>query len=203
MTIEVRSRKPPVTRSGLSRESPGWQEISILDALGNLGDFIGGIGVVITLIYLATQIRQNTSALRTASRQAIASGYRESNRLRLDSAAAFAWVNGLTHFPNLPFEDRNRFGTVMIDEALFFQGAFAIHESGQLEESTYAAYLDWFASIVATPGGGVWWAETGRPVFVPGMVAAVDLRLSSGGLHDIRSMPALRLDELPAAEQAN
>jgi hypothetical protein len=118
MTIAVLSRKPPVTRLGLSRESPGWQEISILDALGNLGDFIGGIGgigVVITLIYLATQIRQNTSALRTASRQAIASGYRESNRLRLDSAAAFAWVNGLTHFPNLPFEDRNRFGTMMID----------------------------------------------------------------------------------------
>jgi len=203
MTIAVPSRKPLATRSGLSRESPEWQEISILDALGDLGDFIGGIGVVVTLIYLATQIRQNTSALRTASRQQIASGYRESNRLRLDSAAALAWTTGLSSFPSMPFEDRNRFGTVMIDEALFFQGAFAIHESGQLEESTYAAYLDWFTSIVATPGGSVWWEETGRPVFVPGMVAAVDLRLSSGGLHDIRSMPALRLDEPPVAEQGN
>jgi hypothetical protein len=36
----------------------------VLEDLGNLGDFLGGIGVIITLIYLATQIRQNTNQLR-------------------------------------------------------------------------------------------------------------------------------------------
>ena len=141
------------------------------------------------------QIRQNTAALQTASRQQIADGYRESNRLRLDGAAAFAWVKGLSAFPEMPFEERNLFGTVMNDEALFFQGAFALHESGQLEDSTYLAYLDWFTSIIVTPGGTVWWETIGRPVFVSGMVSAVDERLAAGGLHDIRSMPAMRLDE--------
>ena len=88
----------------------------------------------------------------------------------------------------------------MNDEALFFQGAFAIYESGQLEESTYAAYLDWFSSIVATPEGRAWWDTVGRPVFVPEMVAAVDLRLSAGGLHDIRAFPTMLLDEPVSAE---
>jgi len=37
-----------------------------LDALGNIGDFVGGVGVVITLIYLATQIRQNTATVRAS-----------------------------------------------------------------------------------------------------------------------------------------
>ena len=37
-----------------------------LDDLGNLGDLVGGIGVIATLIYLALQIRQNTTALRTS-----------------------------------------------------------------------------------------------------------------------------------------
>jgi hypothetical protein len=87
----------------------------------------------------------------------------------------------------------------MIDEALCFQGSFALHDSGQLAESTYTAYLDWFASIVATPGGGVWWETVGRPVFVDAMVAAVDERLARGNLHDIREMPALQLDEPSAA----
>ncbi len=32
--------------------------------LGNYGEFVGAIAVVVTLIYLATQIRQNTNALR-------------------------------------------------------------------------------------------------------------------------------------------
>jgi len=159
--------------------------------------------VVVTLIYLAIQIRQNTSALRTASRQTIAAGYRESNRLRLDPAAGLAWAKGLRSFPDLPFEERNLFGTVMIDEALFFQSAFAIHESGQLEESTYDAYLKWFTSEVATPGGRVWWESTGRPVFAPGMVAAVDRRLSAGDLHDVLAFPAMRFDEPPSAEQNN
>jgi hypothetical protein len=170
----------------------------ILDALGNLGDFIGGLAVVVTLIYLSIQVRQNTSALRTASWQAVVSSYRENNRLRTHSSTALAWAKGLTAYPELPFEDRSLFGTVMVEEALCFQGAFALHTSGQLEESTYQSYLDWFASLVATPGGRVWWERVGRPVFVPVMVAAVDQRLATGGLHDIRNMPSLALDEAPA-----
>ena len=40
-----------------------------LEALGNLGDLIGGIGVIVTLIYLAVQIRQNTIEVRNAAVQ--------------------------------------------------------------------------------------------------------------------------------------
>ena len=43
----------------------------MIENLGNIGDFIGGVGVVVTLIYLATQIRQNTRSLRLASIQQI------------------------------------------------------------------------------------------------------------------------------------
>ena len=174
------------------------QGSEILEALGNLGDFIGGIAVVVTLLYLAAQIRQNTSALRTASRQEIAAGYRECNRIRLDPVAALAWARGLTHFPNVPFEERSLFATVMIDEALFFQGAYALYESGQLEEETYRAYLSWFVSIVATPGGAAWWDTTGRPIFVAGMVGAVDARLAEGEFHDVRELPGIRLDSATA-----
>jgi len=37
--------------------------ISISQLLGNFGEFVGAIAVVITLIYLTAQIRQNTNAL--------------------------------------------------------------------------------------------------------------------------------------------
>jgi hypothetical protein len=37
-----------------------------LDAPGNIGDLVGGLGVVITLIYLAVQIRQNTATVRAS-----------------------------------------------------------------------------------------------------------------------------------------
>jgi hypothetical protein len=43
-----------------------------LEDLGNLGEFVGSIAVLATLIYLAIQIRQNTVATRIQIRQAIA-----------------------------------------------------------------------------------------------------------------------------------
>lgn len=60
----------------------------MLDTLGNLGDFVGGIAVVITLIYLAVQVRQNTSALKAASWQEVVSGAREAAKLRRDRLIA-------------------------------------------------------------------------------------------------------------------
>ncbi|MGD2070474.1 MAG: hypothetical protein PVI57_17495 [Gemmatimonadota bacterium] len=41
--------------------------MSTLQALGNLGEFIGAVGVVLSLVYLALQLRQNTSSVRAAS----------------------------------------------------------------------------------------------------------------------------------------
>jgi hypothetical protein len=37
--------------------------------LGNFGEFFGAIAVVVTLVYLAGQLRQNTNALRSASHE--------------------------------------------------------------------------------------------------------------------------------------
>lgn len=38
-----------------------------LQALGNIGEFVGALGVVVSLIYLARQLIQNTSSVRAAS----------------------------------------------------------------------------------------------------------------------------------------
>ena len=40
-----------------------------LQDLGNIGEFVGAIGVVTSFVYLAIQIRQNTRAIRLSSMQ--------------------------------------------------------------------------------------------------------------------------------------
>lgn len=40
-----------------------------LTQLANLGEFIGGVAVLVTLVYLAVQVRQNTASTRAAARQ--------------------------------------------------------------------------------------------------------------------------------------
>ncbi len=41
-----------------------------LEDLGNVGDFLGGIGVIFTVVYLALQIRQNTKSVEENTRTA-------------------------------------------------------------------------------------------------------------------------------------
>ena len=124
-------------------------------------------------------------------------GYREANRLWLEPGAARAYAAGILRYPELAFEERNLFLTLFNDQALFFQGAFALHESGQLEEETYRRYLQWFAANVATPGGQVWWEEIARPLYTSRMVSAVDARLADGNLPDLRVLHWFRLDDSP------
>ena len=38
-----------------------------LEDLGNLGEFFAALGVLVTLVYLAIQIRQNTHAMRAST----------------------------------------------------------------------------------------------------------------------------------------
>lgn len=157
--------------------------------------------MIVTLFYLATQLRLNTQALGTASRQEIVAGYREANRLWLTPGVGRAFALGLRRYPEMPFDDRNTFMTLLNDQALFFQGAFALHESGQLEDETYLAYLRWFSAQIATPGGRVWWETIGRPIFTARMVRAVDLRLGEGELPDLLGMVAFQPDDTATGDR--
>ena len=40
---------------------------TLLEDLGNLGDFLGGLAVIITLAYLTLQVRQNTASAEAAA----------------------------------------------------------------------------------------------------------------------------------------
>lgn len=170
-----------------SLEASWAAERDILEDLGNLGDFIGGIAVVVTIIYLAVQVRRNTRALQTASRQELVSGFREHNRLFFEAGATDAFSAGLRRYPDIPREQADLFSGMLTDHATFLQGAFALHEAGTLEDETYEAYLQYFSATVLTPGGAAWWSEIG-PLFTPRMVRAVNARIERGELPDLLAL---------------
>ncbi len=41
------------------------------DAIGAIGEILGALGVLVTLVYLATQIRENTRSLQAVSLQSV------------------------------------------------------------------------------------------------------------------------------------
>ena len=157
--------------------------MTTLEALGDLGDFVGGIGVVATPVYLAVQVRQNTAALRTASRQAIVAGMRDHVRLALEPGGD-SFFRSVLAYPDVSPDDSRYYTTRMNDLLLFFQGAHALHEAGTLEDETYEAYLDFVAASISTPGGAHFWQQV-RVIFTPRMAAALDARIKRGNLVDL------------------
>jgi hypothetical protein len=164
------------------------------EAMGNLGDFVGGVAVIITLLYLALQIRRNTASVRAASRQDVEESFRQWNRQIYETdGLAEITQSGILQYPDMPQPDRMKYAAYLADHGLHFQGAFALYESGALEEETYNAYLDFFAAQLITPGGKAFWTEF-RSVFPARMSRAVDARIEAGGVPAVLELPSYQQD---------
>ena len=66
----------------------------ILSDLGDLGDFLGGIGVIATLVYLAIQIRRNTFAVRSTSLDSAYAAHMEFQRTVWSDSVMVLWQRG-------------------------------------------------------------------------------------------------------------
>jgi len=158
------------------------------EALGSLGEFSAAIATIATLIYLARQLQSNTKATQGTNRREIARDYVRFGENQLDPVIARQWHQGLQSYPSMDSESNNSFGVQMANQALMFQSVYAQYENGQLEDDTYVAYLLFFCSLAASPGGNIWWQRIGRPIFVSKMVTAVDEQLAKGIYPDVAPM---------------
>ena len=154
------------------------------EAIGAIGEIVGAMAVVLSLIYLAIQVRQNSNMARAESQLRLLANFREfSNALKGKDPTAFG--RGLQCYPDLPVDEDGTFRGHMWDAMHFFQSALALYESGTLDEEAYARYESFIAAMFATPGGHRFWQEAKH--FLPGrQVQALDARITGGQLPDIR-----------------
>ena len=73
----------------------------MIEALGNIGDFVGGFGVIITIIYLAIQIRSNTESNRNNAYQGVVQNISS-------WTTSVAMDPEITRIINIGAEDRSR-----------------------------------------------------------------------------------------------
>ena len=80
-----------------------------ITTLAAWGEFLGGIAVVVSLIYLASQIRMNTKTVRASNLSGQIAAGSEWSRMIVDPAAASLYVRDLEDFVGLSAEDQLRF----------------------------------------------------------------------------------------------
>jgi len=130
----------------------------MLDALGNIGDFLGGMGVVITLIYLAVQIRQNTRSSRTESYQAAVAAISDWTRtVGTEPASCRILEAGSRDFEALSPEERVQFNLIMASVVRNLENIHFQFTHGAIDESTWAGWANRTHSVLRPAGARAWW----------------------------------------------
>ena len=134
----------------------------MLDALGNIGDFVGGIAVIVTLIYLAVQVRQNTRSTRLASMQSAMLAAQNIGMLPAQDRDLARVVRvGLATPDELDDDELQQFRYFLMSMLRVHEDMFVQHRAGVVDDETWMARSSSLRTIFSMPGGWkVWDAST-------------------------------------------
>ena len=140
------------------------------DAIGAISNILSAIAVIATLGYVAVQIRQNTSALRSAATQGAhdqsAAVY---DLLASDPTLSDIFVRGLEAPDTLDRVETGRFYAFVIGLIFRFQNWHLQTQSHALDKEQIESWARIFRQISGTPGFQKLWEER-RHIFTPGLV---------------------------------
>jgi len=150
------------------------------EAVGAVGELLGAIGVIVSLLYLATQIRQNTQSIRANTYQDFTRESAEITRAALLSSDLLEELRpiltGERRFD--PARDQ-RFHVVCGLYARNLQVGFLETQRGRIDERMFDSYASYHIEHwVAGPGWADWWALN-RKHFDPEFTAWIDSRIAA------------------------
>jgi hypothetical protein len=151
-----------------------------LETLANLGEFIGGLVVVLSVIYLARQIRQNTLAQRTQN-YAVALDRIAEFQARMSQSSEFAdlLIIGLQHPERLSPQQRVQFTWAFYEMFGAFEFMFLQSQARAMPQEVWdrwAATLRWWMTFAGVRG---WWDARPAP-FTAAFTAMVDASRDAG-----------------------
>ncbi len=107
--------------------------------LGAIGELVGGVAVVVTLMYLAIQIRQNTKVHASLIRQNFYDATQRQILHAVESPGFNELINrGWTTDESLTGGERTQIWRHMQGVLIGYQGAFEQYKSGALPEKDWA-----------------------------------------------------------------
>jgi hypothetical protein len=149
--------------------------------LGDLGGFLGGIGVLVTLVYLALQIRKNTQAVRSASLDSVSASHSEFlDRVGQDPELTKLWFDGLSGEIDLSETDARRVTILLISVARRWESASYRVREGTLDSSAWAGIHAELTIVFSSPGAQTCW-KTIRILLSPDFVVFAERAIRCKG----------------------
>ena len=132
-----------------------------LQDLGSLGELVGAVATVGTLIYLAIQIRANTRVQQAAAVQHMMDGARDRivGPTAQDHEFADLHARGLTSYENLDKTEQVRFIWLLIEHVAQFQVVLNSNKHGLVSDKDYETWLGYVSAFIRCPGGAAAWPQ--------------------------------------------
>lgn len=159
--------------------------------LGSLGEFVAAIATVATLVYLAVQIRLNTTEQRSNSRLATTRLVTDwHTTIMSDPELIRVFNSGFLEPDSLEPADRARFIWMVAAWASRMEEMYTQHKAGLIDPVLWEQYREILASFLKNPISNEWWESK---VFVCSkeFYAAVDEAIGDGQIWNADRMRVL------------
>ncbi len=123
------------------------------EAIAAIGEIVGATAVLITFIYLAVQIRQNTAAVATSTYESVMTGFNDINIVVASHPALASLLDRGCQTPDkLNAEDVVQFNFLLRCYANQWWKLFKLHERGSLPVTEWSVFAREAAQFMDQPG---------------------------------------------------
>jgi hypothetical protein len=131
--------------------------ISITQMLGNVGEFVGAIAVVLTLIFLAVQVRHNTNAVAGSTEMELA---REMTawhaRITADPELIQLYEKSAKNEP-MTDEQATRYRWVIAELLWLYEGVYRQYRRGLISAENWENVVATMVGLLRTEVVRTWW----------------------------------------------
>jgi hypothetical protein len=128
------------------------------EAISAIAEAVSAVGVILTLIYLAAQIRQNTASVRDATLQGLrADSVTFMENIFKDADLTRIWSFGSKGIESLRDLDRDRFHLLVLSCLRRFENIHQLRHRGLMDEEWHG-FRESFFELVSRPGIREWWS---------------------------------------------
>ena len=128
------------------------------DAIGAIGEIVGALAVMLTLFYLARQIKQTNQNTEATVESQMSTWWSHANREILLSADMTEVIEaGLNDMQSLSDKDRRRFAWWIASMFYVFDNLYKQYEKGVLPESSWQMNEITIAGFMNNKSVVLWW----------------------------------------------
>ena len=149
-----------------------------LESIYYVGQTIAVVALLISILFVGYQIRQNTKAIKATSHHAITDSFNQLNAiLIIDPSRGRVWRLGLLGLENLEEDEQIAISFMMLSYSRIFETLYYQYKNGTMDKKLFDAELKTLTWTVSKPGFREWWAN--NPIslgaeyraFIDGLIA--------------------------------